>query len=94
MNIVNIEKDECPLEPMQIKKIILSKINEFKIKYRDYPRYVIISSNHFSNLFSEKNIYYSTEDRYATRHMIFGLTICISDKVESLEDIEVIADLL
>lgn len=72
-----------------IKGAILTKINDFKHTYGQ-PRYALISESHFMCLNTDLSIYLEHSDvKGSLVHYIFGLEVCVSNKVKDLNDIAI-----
>ena len=72
-----------------IKDTILTKINDFKHTYGQ-PRYALISESQFMCLNTDLSIYLDHSDvKGSLIHYVYGLEVCVSNRIKSLEDIEI-----
>ncbi len=86
--LVNCRYEE--LFAIDVKSKIISKLNSFKQTYKMIsPRYLIISEEQASLLQADMCIYLNKGDFGVLEPTAYGMKICISNRIKTLDDIEI-----
>lgn len=88
-NKINIEYQHPVQSVFTIKQEILKQMDLFKESYQSYPRYAIISELQLQLLQCDADVYLWHNEQSNFTRQIFGLEICVSERIRTINDIEV-----
>lgn len=83
MNTFTIE-----VNASMIKSRILEKVDSFKKTYYVQPRYIMLSEIHLVILKHDMSVYLYQDFKAEGVPHLFGMEICVSERVKTLDDIE------
>ncbi len=77
-----------PISAGDIKSKVLEKMHVFRKTYNAQPRFIMLSEVYFQLLKYDMSVYLFQDFKFDGTPHLFGMEICVSERVKTLNDIE------